>query len=68
MDKMLFVARIKLTVSHCQQKLLMSTIVDFVLLKENSVFFFVCVFTTWVLFLEFWLPPFMIIFYSLSKS
>lgn len=42
MDKMLFffVAWIKLTVSHCQQKLLMSTIIDFILFKENSVFFF----------------------------
>lgn len=67
------VAWIKLTVSHCQQKLLMSTIIDFYIIKEKFrcilfIHFFNFFFTTWVLFLEFWLPLFMILFYSLSES
>lgn len=59
-----FVAWIKLTVSHCQQKLLMSTIVDFFWLLRKNQFLFLNL----GLFLEFWLPLFMIIFYSLARD
>lgn len=66
------VAWIKLTVSHCQQKLLMSTIIDFYIVKEKFSFIYSFIyfifFTTWVLVLELWLPLFMILFYSLSES